>query len=256
MKKAAIVTGGSRGIGFAIAKQLGEDGFAVAILAKSTMESNRENMEILKNSGIEYMYMQGDISDARDRQRCVETVLQKFGNIHVLVNNAGVAPKVRTDLLEMTEESFDYVLNVNLKGPLFLTQLVANQMIQNTAGPGELKGIIVNIGSISAELTSVNRGEYCISKAGMGMMTTVFADRLASENIPVYEVRPGIIKTDMTKVVQDKYDSLIGQGDVPVPRWGYPQDVANAVSLFCSGKLAYSTGEVLRVDGGLHIKSL
>lgn len=256
MKKAAIVTGGSRGIGFAIAKQLGEDGFAVAILAKSPEESNRENMAILLDSGIDFAYIQGDISDAGDRLKCVDAVLQKFGNIHVLVNNAGVAPKVRTDLLEMTEESFDYVLSVNLKGPLFLTQLVANQMIKNVAGPDELKGIIVNIGSMSAEVSSVNRGEYCISKAGMGMMTTVFADRLAAENIRVYEVRPGVIKTDMTKVVQEKYDALIGQGGVPIPRWGTPEDVANAVSLFCSGKLAYSTGEVLRVDGGLHIKRL
>lgn len=256
MKKAAIVTGGSRGIGFAIAKQLGEDGFAVAILAKSPEESNRENMAILLDSGIDFAYIQGDISDTGDRQKCVDAVLQKFGNIHVLVNNAGVAPKVRTDLLEMTEESFDYVLSVNLKGPLFLTQLVANQMIKNVAGPDELKGIIVNIGSMSAEVSSVNRGEYCISKAGMGMMTTVFADRLAAENIRVYEVRPGVIKTDMTKVVQEKYDALIGQGGVPIPRWGTPEDVANAVSLFCSGKLAYSTGEVLRVDGGLHIKRL
>ncbi len=256
MKKTAIVTGGSRGIGFAIAKQLGEDGYNVVIMAKSPRDSCLANLEILESAGIPFAYVQGDVSDAADRERCMETVLKKFGGVHVLVNNAGVAPRVRTDLLHLSEESFDYVLSINLKGPLFLTQAAANAMMQNTPDENGLKGIIVNIGSISAELSSVNRAEYCISKAGMGMMTTLFADRLAGEDIRVYEIRPGITKTDMTAAVQSKYDALIRDGVCPIARWGQPEDIAKAVSLFCSGYLAYSTGEVLHVDGGLHIKKL
>lgn len=256
MKKTAIVTGGSRGIGFAIAKQLGEDGYNIAVMAKSPKESCQVNMELLESMGIPYVYVQGDVSLARDRESCMETVMEKFGGAHVLVNNAGVAPKVRTDLLDLSEESFDYVLSINLKGPLFFTQMVAGAMLQNQQDEYGLKGIIVNIGSISAELTSVNRGEYCISKAGMGMMTTLFADRLAGEGIRVYEIRPGITKTDMTAAVKGKYDALIEEGICPIARWGLPEDIANAVSLFCSGRLSYSTGEVLHVDGGLHIKKL
>jgi 3-oxoacyl-[acyl-carrier protein] reductase len=256
MKKTAIVTGGSRGIGFSIAKQLGEDGYNVVIMAKSAAETCRENLEILSSLGIPYTYVQGDVSLAEDREKCVETILQNYGGVHELVNNAGVAPKVRTDILEMTGESFDYVIGINLKGPLLFTQTVAKEMMKNSEDAHGLKGIIVNIGSISAELTSVNRGEYCISKAGMGMMTTLFADRLAGENIRVYEVRPGITKTDMTAGVQSKYDALIDGGLCPIARWGLPEDIANAVSLFCSGRLSYSTGEVLHVDGGLHIKKL
>lgn len=256
MKKTAIVTGGSRGIGFAIAKKLGEDGYNIAIMAKSPKDSNRENMELLESLGIPYIYVQGDVSIAADREKCLETVLKKFGGVHALVNNAGVAPKVRSDLLLLSEESFDYVVSVNLKGPLFFTQMVAGAMMQNSPDDCGIKGIIVNIGSISAELSSVNRGEYCISKAGMGMMTTLFADRLAGEGIRVYEIRPGITKTDMTATVQSKYDALITGGICPIARWGLPEDIANAASLFCSGKLGYSTGEVLHVDGGLHIKKL
>lgn len=256
MKKTAIVTGGSRGIGFAIAKQLGEDGYNVVIMAKSNKDACRENLDIMESLGTPFTYVQGDVSLAKDREHCLETVLKKYGGIHVLVNNAGVAPKVRTDLLSLSEESFDYVLSINLKGPLFFTQMAANAMIQNSPDDYGLKGIIVNIGSISAELSSVNRGEYCISKAGMGMMTTLFADRLAGEDIRVYEIRPGITKTDMTAAVQSKYDALIADGICPIARWGQPEDIANAVSLFCSGKLSYSTGEVLHVDGGLHIKKL
>ena len=256
MKKTAIVTGGSRGIGFAIAKQLGEDGYNIVIMAKSPKDKSRENMELLESLGIPHTYIQGDVSSAGDREKCIKTVLNQYGGVHVLVNNAGVAPKVRTDLLHLSEESFDYVLSINLKGPLFFTQTVAGAMMQNNPDDHGLKGIIVNIGSISAELSSVNRGEYCISKAGMGMMTTLFADRLAKESIRVYEIRPGITKTDMTAAVQSKYDALIEDGICPIARWGLPEDIANAVSLFCSGRLSYSTGEVLHVDGGLHIKKL
>lgn len=256
MKKTAIVTGGSRGIGFAIAKQLGEDGYQIVVMAKSPEDACRENMEILESLGIPYIYVQGDVSLAEDRENCMKTALKKYGGVHVLVNNAGVAPKVRTDLLDLSEESFDYVLSINLKGPLLFTQTVAKAMMQNSPDGYGLKGIIVNIGSISAELSSVNRGEYCISKAGMGMMTTLFADRLARESIRVYEIRPGITKTDMTAAVQSKYDALITGGICPIARWGLPEDIANAVSLFCSGRLSYSTGEVLHVDGGLHIKKL
>ncbi len=175
--------------------------------------------------------------------------------VHVLVNNAGVAPRVRADLLEMSEESFDYVLGVNTKGNMFLTQAVAKQMIRQAPLDGR-KGVIVNVSSCSSVVSSVNRGEYCVSKAGVSMLTTLYADRLAQEGILVHEVRPGVIATDMTSAVQDKYDKMIGDGMFPIARWGTPQDVANAVSALCSDKFLYTTGNYIDVDGGFHIKRL
>jgi 3-oxoacyl-[acyl-carrier protein] reductase len=182
--------------------------------------------------------------------------LENFGRIDVLINNAGVAPKTRMDLLETTEESMDHVLGINLKGTFFLTQLVANVMTRQLERDPDSRPKIINISSVSAYTSSVNRGEYCISKAGLSMVTSLFADRLAEYGILVYEIRPGIIKTDMTAAVQEKYDRLIEQGLTPVKRWGVPQDIADAVSVLCSGKLGFSTGEVLNVDGGFHLRRL
>lgn len=255
MKKVAIITGSSRGIGYAIAKQLGLDGFAVVISATSPSKKYADALAELTDLGIEWLYVQADIGSAADRVRLVKEVVETFGRIDVLVNNAGVAPAQRRDLLEMTEESFDRVVGINTKGTLFLTQLVVRQMITQEI-IGEKRGTIVNVSSCSAAVSSTARGEYCVSKAGVSMITTLFADRLAAEGILVHEVRPGVIATDMTDTVKDKYDALIAGGMFPIRRWGRPEDVADAVSVFCSDKILYTTGNYIDVDGGFHIKSL
>lgn len=242
MKKVALVTGVASGIGQATAEKLLSEGIAVVGLSRrSTMENPLEG---------DFHYVSGDVSSTADRERFVNTALQKYGHIDILVNVAGVAPKVRADLLTMTEESYDYVMNINTKGTLFLTQLVANEMVKNKSG------VIVNISSMSAYTSSVNRGEYCISKAGVSMITKLFADRLAEYGIPVNEVRPGIIATDMTSKVQEKYDNLISGGLLPIARWGTPEDIASAVYTLCSGALPYVTGQSIDVDGGFHIRRL
>ncbi len=254
MGQTAIVTGGSRGIGYAISQRLLDEGYSVAVMHAHINETIQHNLDALKTRG-RVISVQGDVADAQDRQRCLDAALEAFGRVDVLVNNAGVGPLSRTDLLEMTEESFDRVIAINLKANMFFTQLVAKQMISQQPEDGR-RGTIVNIGSISAEVSSTSRGEYCVSKAGVSMLTQLYADRLAREAIYVYEVRPGIIATDMTAVVKEKYDALFVQGLCPIGRWGQPEDVAKAVALLCSGGLPYSTGEVLNVDGGFHIRRL
>ena len=251
-----IVTGSSRGIGFAIIKQLGLDGYNVVMVATGPQEKNQGAVDELKALGIEVAYVQANVGDHDDRLKIVDAALAAFGRIDVLVNNAGVAPLVRNDLLEMTEESFDRVVGINTKGTMFLTQAVANQMIRQEPVDDRKRGVIVNISSCSAEVSSVSRGEYCVSKAGVSMLTTLFADRLASEGILVNEVRPGVIATDMTSKVSEKYDKLIADGLFPIARWGRPEDIAGAVSAFCSDKLLYTTGSYIDVDGGFHIKRL
>ena len=255
MKKTAIVTGGSRGIGFAISRQLGQDGYQIAIFAASPVERHRERLELLEQDGTEYCYSQGDLSNRDDRRKLIEQTVERFGRIDVLVNNAGVAPKERADLLDMTEESFDRVVGTNTKGTLFLTQLAAKQMLKQKLN-GSKRGTIVNISSCSSQVVSVNRGEYCISKAGISMITSLFAARLAGDGILVHEVRPGVIRTDMTQTVTEKYDRLIRQGEFPISRWGTPEDVAGAVSLLCSERMQYSTGDYINIDGGFHIRQL
>ncbi|MEA5051289.1 MAG: 3-ketoacyl-ACP reductase [Oscillospiraceae bacterium] len=255
MKKTAVVTGGSRGIGFAIARQLGEDGFNVVIVDMNKKEDYADNFRQLADKGIDYLYIQGNICDAADREKVVSEAVSKFGGIHVLVNNAGVAPKVRNDLLEMTEESFDRVIGINTKGTMFFTQRIAKQMISQPM-EGKKRGTIVNVSSCSAEVSSIGRGEYCISKAGVSMLTTLYADRLAKEGIIVNEVRPGVIATDMTAVVKEKYDKMFADGVFPIARWGQPEDIAGAVSAFCSDKFLYTTGNYVDIDGGFHIKRL
>ena len=235
MKKTAVVTGSSRGIGYAIARQLGLDGFNVVIVATGSREKNIDAIRRLEEEGITVGYVQANVADHDDRLRIVSESVQLFGRIDVLVNNAGVAPLVRADLLEMTEESFDRVVGINTKGNMFLTQAVARQMISQE--PIEKrKGVIVNISSCSSVVSSTSRGEYCVSKAGISMLTTLFADRLASEGILVHEVRPGVIATDMTSAVQAKYDRLIEDGLFPIARWGTQEDVAGAVSGLVSDK--------------------
>ena len=218
MKKTAIVTGSSRGIGFAIAKQLGLDGYNIVMVATGPQEKNQHALDELKAMGINCAYVQANIGSADDRKKILDGALAAFGRVDVLVNNAGVAPKVRADLLDMSEESFDYVVGINTKGNMFLTQLVAKQMISQEPVDGR-KGVIVNVSSCSSVVSSTNRGEYCVSKAGISMLTTLYADRLASEGILVNEVRPGVIATDMTSKVQGKYDALIEKGTFPIARW-------------------------------------
>lgn len=255
-KKVALVTGATRGIGHAIAAKLAEEGYSVAVVGTRNEDEVRESIEDIKKYGNPFVYIKANIAEEEDRKNIVQTTMNTFGRLDVLVNNAGVAPKVRMDILDMSEESMDYVLGVNLKGTFFLSQMAAKVMIEEVKCIEGIKPKIINLSSMSAYTSSTQRGEYCISKAGISMVTTLFADRLAEYGINVYEIRPGIIATDMTSKVKEKYDNLIGEGLTPIKRWGYPEDVANAVSVFCSDKLSFSTGEVINVDGGFHIRRL
>lgn len=255
VKKVALITGASRGIGFAIARRLGLDGFRLALVATSDKERNKDNLDILTSDKSEWIYIQADISSSADREKIVEETLKSYGRIDVLVNNAGVAPKNRADLLDMSEESFDRVLSINTKGNMFLTQKVAKAMIAQEQ-LFKKRGTIINISSCSAEVSSISRGEYCVSKAGVSMLTLLYADRLAKEGILVHEIRPGVIATDMTNVVTAKYDKLIADGVFPIARWGEPEDIANAVSAFADDHFLFTTGNYIDVDGGFHIKRL
>ncbi|SHN32352.1 NAD(P)-dependent dehydrogenase, short-chain alcohol dehydrogenase family [Cyclobacterium lianum] len=256
MKKVALVTGGSRGIGLGIAKCLAQSGFDLAINGMRKEEDTSESLEELRALGAEVLYCRGDVGGASERQQIMDSVQSHFNRLHVLVNNAGVAPKERNDILEATEESFEYVLKTNLNSAYFLSQLAANWMIAQKGESEDFKGAIINVSSISATVASVNRGEYCVAKAGMSMATQLFAVRLGEYDIPVYEVRPGVIATDMTAGVTEKYDKLIGSGLCVQQRWGLPQDVGLAVAALAKGDFPYSTGQVIMVDGGLTIPRL
>jgi NAD(P)-dependent dehydrogenase (short-subunit alcohol dehydrogenase family) len=256
MKKVALITGGSRGIGLGIAVQLASHGFDIAINGTRPGDDVKGRITKLKDFGNDVIYCQGNISSSTDRENIIRKVKEHYGRLHVLVNNAGIAPKERKDILDATEESFDDVISTNLKGNYFLTQKVANWMIEQRKSNEEFEGCIINISSISATVASVNRGEYCISKAGISMATQLFAVRLGEFNIPVYEVRPGVISTDMTAGVKEKYDKLIAEGLLVQQRWGEPEDVGKTVLSIASGDFKYSTGQVFMVDGGLTIPRL
>jgi NAD(P)-dependent dehydrogenase (short-subunit alcohol dehydrogenase family) len=255
MKKIAIITGGTRGIGFAVSLRLAKDGFAVVLAGTREEGACRLNLDTLRSLTADVLYVRADVSERDGRKRIMDETLERFGAVHVLVNNAGTAPKVRADLLEMTEESYEFVMNTNTRAVMFLTQLAARQMISQPPARGK-RGTVINIGSCSAEVSSINRGEYCVSKAGISMLTRLYGDRLAREGIFVHEIRPGIIKTDMTAGVTEKYDRLIGEGAFPIARWGTPEDVAKAVSVFAGDNFLYTTGNVVDVDGGFHIRRL
>jgi len=256
MKKTAIVTGSRRGIGLGIAKELLKNNYAVLLCATAPREEVTGLLDELNRIG-EADYIRCDISVPADRRALIEAADEKWGRIDVLVNNAGVACAVRLDILETTEESFERLMRINLEGTFFMCQLGANKMIDmKKRGLEDYSPRIVNISSISAYTSSVSRGEYCISKAGISMTTQLFADRLAEEGIPVFEVRPGIILTDMTAVVKDKYEKLIAEGITPIRRFGQPEDVARCVMAACSGMLDFGTGTVLNADGGFHIQRL
>lgn len=256
MKRVAFVTGGSRGIGLGIAQHLARNGFNLAINGMRNEESVNETLTALRLIGAEVIYCQGDIASKEARGQMLDKIKTHFGRLDVLVNNAGVAPKERNDILEATEESFDYVVSTNLKGTYFLTQAAANWMIEQKNNNSDFTASIITISSISATVASVNRGEYCVSKAGLGMMTQLFAARLGEFNIPVYEVRPGVIKTDMTEGVTAKYDKLIAEGLTVQNRWGFPEDIGKAVAAIAKGDFLYSTGQVFMIDGGLTIARL
>ncbi len=254
MQRVALITGGSRGIGAGIARALAEDGFAIAITGRRPEEQVLPFLSELRSIQPEAIYVEADVAKAEARSRLLENVRLRFGRLDVLVNNAGIAPRVRADVLEETEESYEEVLGTNLKGPFFLTQQAARWMIQQ--GGCETHRAIINVSSISATVASVNRGSYCLSKAGVAMATRLWTVRLAEYGINVYEIRPGIVATDMTKAVQAKYDGLIESGLLLEKRWGNPEDVGRAARALARGDLAYSTGAVLMLDGGMTVARL
>ena len=252
-QRVALVTGGTRGIGFGIAQALAREGFSLAVCGTRPGNEVRESLAPL---GPDTLYCQCDVGDREARTRMLTEIKNQFGRLDLLVNNAGVAPKERKDILDATEESFEYLLRTNLQGPYFLTQSAARWMIEQKQTDTNFTGCNINISSISATVASVNRGEYCVSKAGVGMATQLWAARLGEFGIGVYEVRPGVIKTDMTAGVQEKYDHLIADGLLVQPRWGLPADIGKACAALARGDFAYSTGQVIQVDGGLTLPRL
>lgn len=256
-RRVALVTGGTRGIGMGCAMALARESWDLAVCGVRTEAEAAAGLETLSAAGVDVLYVQADIGADDAPSRLLGAVRERFGRLDLLVNNAGVAPKVRDDILDASPESFDHLIRTNLRGPYFLTQAAARWMIEQKKVEADSVGAcIVFITSVSATVASVNRGEYCISKAGLSMASLLWSTRLADEGIPVYEVRPGIIKTDMTAGVTAKYDALIGQGLTLQKRWGTPDDVGKAVAMLARGDLPYSTGQVIMVDGGMTVQRL
>jgi len=255
-RRVSLVTGASRGIGLGIAKCLAAGGCDVVICGRRDEQAVAAALDEVRASGAEVLYCLCDVADRHARKAMLTQVRERFGRLDVLVNNAGVGPKVRADILEASEESFQRLMRINLQGPYFLTQAAANWMIEQSRSNRRFRGCIVNISSISATVASPSRGEYCISKAGVSMATQLWATRLGEFGIGVYEVRPGVIKTDMTAPVTEKYDKLIAEGLCVQPRWGMPEDVGRAVAMLVRGDLPYSTGQVIMVDGGMTLQRL
>jgi NAD(P)-dependent dehydrogenase (short-subunit alcohol dehydrogenase family) len=256
-KPVAVITGASRGIGRSVAIALAAEGFDIAAIARSVDSEGMENLgpEVEKR-GVQFFPIGLDISCTYCHKEVVMNILERYGRIDILINCAGVAPLQRNDVLEMTEESYDRVLNINLKGPVFFAQKIAREMIWLKPQINNYKPVIVFITSVSSVLSSTNRAEYCVSKAGLSMASTVFADRMSQEEILVFEVRPGVIQTDMTAKIKDKYDKLISEGLVPQKRWGLPGDIGKAVASICRGDWNFSTGMVFEISGGLNIHKL
>ena len=253
----ALITGGSRGIGLGIALSLAKEGHRISINGMRSEEQVTEVLDQIKAAGApEVIYCQGDVGNADDRRSILEHIRSRFGGLNVLVNNAGVAPSERKDVLDTTTESFQRLISINLEGPYFLTQAAANWMIEQKQADASFCGCIINVNSISATVASVNRGEYCVSKAGLAMVTQLFAARLGEHDLPVYEVRPGVTKTDMTSGVTEKYDQLIADGLCVTRRWGLPEDVGKAVASLARGDFPYSTGQAIHIDGGLTLPRL
>ena len=252
----ALITGGTRGIGMGIARALAARGFNLALNGRRPEPEVEPALKELKSAGVDAIYLQSDVANLDDHQKMLDAIRGKFGRLDLLVNNAGVAPDVRADLLYATPESFDRLIDINLRGPYFLTQKAARWMVESRKNDPKFRGCIVNVSSISATVASVNRGDYCISKAGIAMATMLWAARLAEFGIDVYEVRPGVIATDMTAGVKAKYDALIANGLTLDKRWGTPEDVGKAVAALARGEIPYATGQVLHIDGGMTIQRL
>jgi 3-oxoacyl-[acyl-carrier protein] reductase len=249
--KVALITGGTRGIGFGIARELAKNGFDLAVTGRRPAEECSDALDILRSQGVQAEYFVSDVSSIGEHVPLMDAVFRQFGRLDALINNAGIAPRVRADILNATAESFDELMAVNLRGPYFLTQQAAQRMIAIGIQEPEFRGCIINVGSISATVASTNRGDYCVAKAGIGMATQLWAVRLAEFNIDVFELRPGLISTDMTAAVKAKYDSLIESGLLLQKRWGTPDDVGKAAAMLVRGELPYATGSVLMLDGGL-----
>lgn len=256
MKPVALITGGSRGIGLGIAQALVKQGYRVAINGVRAADQVVEPLKQLNAEGGEAIYCQGNVGSADDRRKIMEDIKAKWGQLNLLVNNAGVAPKERKDILEADEQSFDWLMGINLKGPYFLTQQAANWMIEQKTKNSKDSFSIINISSVSATVVSVNRGEYCISKAGMSMSTKLWAARLGEFDIPVYEIQPGVIRTDMTAGVIEKYDKMIAAGLTLQRRWGQPEDLGKTVIALAEGMIPYATGQIIHTDGGMTIQTL
>jgi len=252
----ALVTGGTRGIGLGIARTLAARGWDLELAGLRLAGDVQPTVNALKDEGVDVIYVEADVANPGHRERLVERVEAHYGRLNALVNNAGRAPRVRADLLEATEESFEEVLRTNLQGPYFLTQAIARDQAERRRADPSFEASVVFITSVSAEMASPNRGEYCVSKAGLSMTVRLFATRLAEHGIPVYEVRPGIIATDMTAAVRETYDRRIADGLAPDRRWGQPDDVGRVVAALVRGDLPYATGTVIHVDGGLSIPRL
>jgi 3-oxoacyl-[acyl-carrier protein] reductase len=254
--KVALVTGGTRGIGLGIARRLAACDFDLALCGRRPEEEVAKELDDLRHAGAKTFYVSADVGDRSARRRLVEAVRSRFGRLDVLVNNAGIAPRQRVDLLQATEDSFEEVMRVNLEGPHFLTQACAAWMIEERMTDQTWNGCIVNVSSMSASVVSTNRGEYCLSKAALSMSTKLWASRLGEFDIPVYEVRPGVIRTDMTAPVAETYSKLLEEGLAIQKRWGTPDDVGAVVAALARGEIPYSTGQVICVDGGLTVQRL
>jgi len=254
--RVALITGGARGIGLGIARSLAAEGWRLALGGRRPAEDVAGVMKEFEQDGVEACYCCGDVAAEDDRRRTIEEVRGRFGALHLLVNNAGITSPGRRDILEADEESFDRVLDVNLKGPFFLTQACASWMIAQHDDDPDFRGTVINISSISGEVVSVHRGDYCLTKSATRMATRLWAVRMAPHGVAVYEVQPGIIHSDMTAGVTEKYDRLIAEGLTVEPRWGEPEDVGRAVAMLARGDLTYATGQVLTIDGGLLIRRL
>jgi 3-oxoacyl-[acyl-carrier protein] reductase len=252
----ALVTGGTRGIGLGVARALARERWDLALGGVRPEADVKDTVEELRREGNTVHYVRGDLARADDRARLIADVRERFGVVNALVNNAGRAPRVRADLLEATEESFEEVLRTNLQGPYFLTQALARDQVERRRTDPSFEASLIFVTSVSAEMASPNRGEYCVSKAGLSMAARLFAARLAEHGIPVYEIRPGIIATNMTAAVRETYDRRIADGLVPDRRWGQPDDVGRVVAALVRGDLPYATGTVINVDGGLSIPRL
>jgi NAD(P)-dependent dehydrogenase (short-subunit alcohol dehydrogenase family) len=256
MNKIAFITGGTRGIGFGIAVALGKAGFDLALNGMRNEDEVTDALEEVRKLGVNVAYFQGNVAVKEDRQAMFDKIIAHFGAVNVLVNNAGIAPRERADILHAKEEIWDEVMEINLKGPYFLTQLFASYFVEMKLKNPLFDATIINVSSISAFVASVNRGEYCISKAGVAMATKLWATRLGEYDIPVFEIQPGIIKTDMTSGVVEKYDKLFQEGITLQRRWGMPDDVGKVAAMLAVGNLPYATGQVINVDGGLNIQRL